>query len=129
MIDNIFIIKGRLTRDPDYTPANGDKKQYCKFSVAVNRDYGDDADFVECIAFGKRADAIREYFHKGKEIRVLGSHRSEKYTDKDGKTRKYWKMFVEEFGFSGSRSDNTTADSVARSIHDSFEQVEQDVPF
>lgn len=129
MIDNIFIIKGRLTRDPDYTPANGEKKQYCKFSVAVSRHRGDEADFVDCIIFGKRADVIREFFSKGKEIRVIGSHQCEKYTDKNGNTRKHWTLFVDDFGFSGSKSDNITGGSDALSGANGFEEVEADIPF
>ena len=40
---NVIAIKGRLTRDPElssFKNSNGDNKAVCRFSVAVNRDYG-----------------------------------------------------------------------------------------
>lgn len=129
MINNTITIYGRLTRDPEYTPANGEKKQFCKFSVAVNRSRGDDPDYFDCIVFDRRADVIREYFSKGKEIRVQGRHQCEKYTDKNGNKRSRWTLFVDDFGFCGSRTDNITAGADALSKTDGFEEVENDIPF
>ena len=140
MSDSFSIIYGRLTRDPEYIPAAGDKSQYVKFTVAVNRSYGDAADFWDCIMFGKRADIIREYFTKGKEIRVVGRHECDPYTGRDGNKRYPWTLKVDDFGFCGSKKDGAgnandrdplawanAADQGAAA--DSFEQSEEDIPF
>lgn len=129
MIDNFCSLYGRLVRDPEYTEANGDKKQYAKFRIAVNRTRGDDADFIDCIVFGKRADVIREWFSKGQGIRVIGAVRIEKYTDKNGNNREKLTIMVDDFGFDGSKSNKSGRDPVPRSGADSFEEVEKDVPF
>ena len=63
---NIKIIHGRLVRAPELTRDDtDDKKNRCKFTVATDRRYGDEADFHDCIIFGKRAEVIDKYFDKG----------------------------------------------------------------
>lgn len=143
MGDNLMIIYGRLTRDPEYVAADGDKSQYARFTVAVNRSRGDVADFVDCVAFGRRADVIREYFVKGKEIRVQGRHECDPYTGRDGNKRYPWTLKVDDFGFCGSKGDGSgqnrnkaDQDPLAWANgtepapdHDSFERAEEDIPF
>lgn len=132
--NSVYVGYGRLAFDPEYTPANGDKPQYVKFRIAINRSRGSDADFYDCVAFRQKADIIREYFKKGKEIRIVATPQVDKYTDKNGNKRERVSLIVEEFGFCGSKSDSTGNGSnplawASGSGADSFEQVEEDVPF
>lgn len=127
------IIHGRLTRDPEFTPANADKNQYCKFTVAVNRSYGDSADFWDCVAFGRRAEVINKYFSRGSEIIVIGRHECDPYTTKDGTKRYPWTLKVDDFDFCGSgngankeQPEPAVIDGVES---DSFENVEDDIPW
>ena len=46
---------GRLTDKPEL--AGEDKKQYCRFTLAVQRDK-DNADFIDAVAFGSYANVI-----------------------------------------------------------------------
>ena len=72
---NSICIHGRLTRNPElksYRNSKGADNSLCRFSVAVNRNYGDDADFFNCTVFGKRAEVIDKYFSKGSEIIIRG---------------------------------------------------------
>ena len=67
---NVVILIGRLTKDPEIRYSQG-APQTCisRFSIAVNRRFkreGDsDADFFDCTAFGKTAEFMEKYLHKG----------------------------------------------------------------
>ena len=116
---NVIAIKGRLTRDPElafFKNSNGEDRSVCRFSVAVNRDYGDDADFFNCSIFGKRAEVIDKYFSKGSEIVCQGRMEQNKYKDKDGNDRTTWNLIVNNFDFCGPTPDG-------------FKEIEEDVPF
>lgn len=122
---NSITIVGRLTRDPEYTPKNGDKSQYCRFSVAVDNRFGSDTTFFDCIVFGATADNVDKYMSKGRQVGIKGRHEQNPYTDKEGKTRRPWTVRVEEIEFLGSRNDGAPKDTVA----ETFENIEEDVPF
>ena len=107
---NRIFLHGRMTAEPETRmteTANG-KQTICKFSIAVNRavktNAGAAADFFNCVAFGKRGEVIAEHFHKGSEILVMGSVRNDKYKDKEGKTRTWTSVIVEDFNFCGSKA-------------------------
>lgn len=80
-----FIV-GRLSRDPDFF-GEGDK-QRAVFSIAYNRgkDEKRKSNFLDCIAWGKRADIMRDY-SKGSGIFVTGDIEQDTYTTKDGDKR------------------------------------------
>lgn len=132
---NKHIIHGRLVRDPELVRGSEESKDRAKFTVAVDRSYGDEADFIDCIVWGKRAHVIDKYFAKGSEIAVEGEGRTGSYTAKDGTKRKTYTIWVRDFDFCGSRKDNgQTAKQIeddAKSLlmPDSFETQEEDIPF
>ncbi len=62
MIQNFI----RLTKDPELKFAAGTGNEVTKFTLAVNRPQFDksklqEADFINCVCFGKRAEAIANY--------------------------------------------------------------------
>ena len=72
---NKWIGIGRLCNEPEVTSGkNGNS--IAKYRLAVNRDYKKDgqqeADFLNCVAFGKSADFVQGYLHKGMKIAVEG---------------------------------------------------------
>ena len=81
-----------------------------RFSVAVDRGKknGEDqgTDWFECVAFGKQAETINRLFHKGDWIEVVGFVRIDKYTDRDGITRKSFDINVGSFGFGPGNQRN-----------------------
>ena len=128
---NNICIHGRLTKNPDlssYRNSKGSDNSLCRFSVAVNRNYGDDADFFNCTVFGKRAEVIDKYFSKGSEIIIRGRMESNKYKDKDGNNRIGWGIMVEAFDFCGSKKDGGMS-RIDELRPDSFEEIDDDVPF
>lgn len=86
---NKVIIIGRFTRDPEvrYTTNN-----VCcaSFSVAIDRRYKQDgqptADFPRVVAWGKTAEFIEKYFHKGMKIAIDGRIQTGSYKNNDGQT-------------------------------------------
>lgn len=80
------LVMGRLSRDPQFF-GEGDK-QRAVFSVAYNRGRDDKrkANFIDCIAWGKRADIMRD-FTQGMGIAITGDLEQDTYETKDGQKR------------------------------------------
>lgn len=129
---NYIEIVGRLTRDPIYTEAHDGKSQRVNFTVAVDNEHGTGASFYDCVAFGKGADVIDKWTHKGKRVAVRGTmEQGEPYTDKNGNTRRSWSVWCERCEFlDGERKpEETLMDPLPEDIPDSFEAAEEDNPF
>lgn len=84
---NVFNGIGRLTKDVDmkYTP-NG--LAVARFTIAINRPFKNqngeqEVDFINCVAFGKRAETIAQYAKKGHRIGITGSIMTGSY-EKEG---------------------------------------------
>lgn len=97
---NKVILLGRLTADPEIRYA-GDTN-VANFTVAVNRrrkEQEHTADFPRCVAFGKVAELLEKYFHKGSQICVSGRIQTGSYEAKDGTRRYTTDVIVEELDF------------------------------
>ena len=85
---NNVILMGRFVDDPEtssYKNADEDKGLRATFTLAVQREGKDaGADFIRCVAFGKRADFIAQYFEKGQKALVTGRWQTGSYENKDG---------------------------------------------
>lgn len=128
---NNIVIHGRLARNPElgeYNTQKGDVGSKCRFTVAVNRRFGDEADFFNCVVFGKLADVIDKFFSKGSEIIVSGEMQCNPYEGKDGTKRYPWTLVVNQFDFCGSKKDGTKP--VDDGAPEGFEPIQDDdVPF
>lgn len=84
---NQVSLVGRLTRDPEVRKTQTGLS-ICNFSLAVSRAKAKDgqqtADFPNCIAFGKVADALGNFCRKGEMIGVQGRIQTGSYTNKQG---------------------------------------------
>lgn len=109
---NKSIITGRLTKDPEIK--DGGSTKVAKFTIASQRSFKDSsgnygADFINCTAFGKTADFVSTYFHKGSQICVEGRINTGSYTNKDGQKVYTTDVAVEKVEFMGSKADNDSA--------------------
>ena len=108
---NQILLIGRLTKDPElkYTK---DGKGYCNFSLAVSREFKkDEVDFINCVAWDKRAEAIANYVKKGHRLAVMGRIQIDKNNDTF-----YTKIVVDKIEFlenakSSQEPENTDDDS------------------
>ena len=104
---NKVMLIGNLTRDPDlkFTPGN---QAVCEIGLAVNRKYrtkdGEDREettFVDCEAWGKQAEVLKQYMAKGKPLFVEGRLKLDTWEDKDGGKRSKMRVVIENFQFLG----------------------------
>ncbi len=106
---NSVTLLGRLTRDPELKFSQSGKA-FCKFSIAVQRDFKkDEADFINCIAWDKRAELLTEYLRKGRRIALQGRLNVRNY-DQNGETKWITEVIIDKFDFldSSSNSDNNS---------------------
>lgn len=106
---NKVILMGRLTRDPEVRYSQGAiQTAVARFSVAVDRRFkreGEpDADFFNCTAFGKQAEFIERYLHKGIKIVLCGRVQNDNYTNKDGQMVYSVRVMVDEIEFAESKN-------------------------
>lgn len=101
---NMTVLGGRLTKDPEMRRA-GDMV-IADISIATDKySKGErSADYHNCTAFGKTAEFIEKFFHKGDFIIVNGSNTSGSYQGKDGKTVYTYKVTVNSVEFGGGKS-------------------------
>jgi single-strand DNA-binding protein len=107
---NKFIGAGRLTRDVEVREVGETK--VAKFGIAVNRrfkkDGQPDADFINCVAFGKTAENIGNFFKKGSMICLSGRIQTGSYDKEDGTKVYTTDVVVEEFSFVESKKDSAS---------------------
>lgn len=105
---NKWVGIGRLTRDPELNFAAGTGTAVARFTLAVTRPFKkDETDFINCIAFNKRAEAIAQYLTKGRQLAVTGSIRTGSYDAKDGTKRYTTDIVVDSFEFIGNSNGNS----------------------
>lgn len=110
---------GRLTRDPEVRYTTGESANaIARFSVAVNRRFKNaegnyDADFINCVAFGKTAEFVEKYFTKGMAIGLTGRIQTGSYTNKDGQKVYTTDVVVEETEFVESKGSNSTTNNTS----------------
>ena len=105
---NKFLIMGRLCTDPEirYT---SDQKAVCRFRFVVNRRFKRDdepeADFFQCVAFGKIAETFEKCsISKGTKLMIDGEVRNNNYTDNDGVKHYTDQVIVNAFEFCESKA-------------------------
>ncbi len=95
---NYVSLIGRLTKDPELKYSQSGKA-FCKFTIAVTREFNrEEADFINCVAWDKRAETIAEYLKKGRRIAVQGRLQTGSY-EKDGRTIYTTDIIVDKFTF------------------------------
>lgn len=105
---NIIILTGRLVRDPELKYGQSGKA-YSKITLAVQRQLKkDEVDFINCVGFGKTAEAIGEYLRKGRKIGVTGRLQMNQY-EHNGEKRTSYDVMIENIEFLEGKN-NTSSD-------------------
>lgn len=133
---NKFYAMGRLTRDPEVKRTTDDK-EVSSFSLAVNRKFKregeQDADFFNCIAFGKTAEIINKYMTKGSKVAIWGRVQIENYTDREGVKKSITKVYVDEIEFCESKGVATSESREQSNDSAGFKSVpdaiDEELPF
>lgn len=105
---NTAAIVGRITHDLELKMTNSGK-MVLSFALAVDG-YNKDADasFIDCVAWGKAAEILAEYAHKGKQIGVTGRLQT-RIWEKDDVKRKATELIVDQFQLLGDGKGGNNA--------------------
>lgn len=104
---NKWIGIGRLTAEPEisYTQKG---QAVARYRLAVDRAFKQegqpDADFINCVVFGKGAEFVQNYLHKGMKIAVDGRIQTGSY-EKDGVKHYTFNIIVTDHEFCEKRDD------------------------
>lgn len=128
---NKAIIIGRLTADPEVR--QNESMVIARYTLAVDRTYKKDgeqtADFLPCVAFGKRGEFAEKWLHKGMKIAVTGRIQTGSYTNKDGFKVRTYDIIVDEQEFAESKQASQRASDQAEPQADGFVPIDDDLPF
>lgn len=122
---NKTLLIGRTTKDPDIRYTQSEQPMtIARFNLAVDRIYKKEgeqsADFISCVAFGKTAEFIEKYVHKGTKLVLEGRIQTGSYTNNDGNKVYTTDVVVEQVEFAGSKTDSKSA---AKESNDDFMNV------
>lgn len=126
---NKYLAMGRLTKDVELRKTEGGTS-IVRFTVAIPRvrkvEGQPDADFIPCVAFGRKAEVIAEYFHKGDGIQVVGRMQTASY-EKENRTIYTYTCVVDEFFFLYNKKNADSQEAVAPVVNETPIQEVQDV--
>lgn len=137
---NKVILMGRLARNPEVRYSQSSEPlAVARYSLAVNRKFkrqGEpDADFINCVAFGKLGEFAEKYLKKGQMISVVGRLQVRSWEDREGKKRWATDVIIEEQFFAESKksveskAQNTTAqkEGTEHTVPEGFYPIDQNV--
>ena len=140
---NVVILYGRLTRDPELKYSQGGVAN-CYATVAVDRGMSREkrqeaeaagrptADFIGIKAFGKTAELLANYFHKGNRIALEGRIQTGSY-EKNGERVYTTDVIVNRLHFVESAKENAEGNGGSFAPMNGqagyYEVDEKDVPF
>lgn len=132
---NRVLISGNLTRDPE-TRRTAGGTAVLSFGVAVNDraknqqtgEWEDRPNFVDCVMFGTRAEAVSRYISKGSKVAIEGKLRWSQWQAQDGSKRSKLEVIVDEIEFMsrGEQQGNAPAQQAYAPAADVYSE---DIPF
>ena len=113
-------ISGNLTRDPELRSTAGGT-QILSFGVAVNDrrrnaqtgEWEDVPNFIDCVVFGQRADALSRFLSKGSKVAIEGKLRYSTWETREGQRRSKLEVVVDEVEFLSRNQQNNGAPAPA----------------
>lgn len=103
---NKVILMGRLGRDPEIF--NSENGIVAKFTLAVDRRFSKETDWINCVSFGKTAEFVQKWFKQGTKIIAEGRIQTGHYTNKAGQRVNTVDVAVENVEFAESKASNKT---------------------
>lgn len=130
---NKVILIGRLVADPDIRHTQSGKC-VASYRLAVDRAFKSDgqpeADFINCVAWGKSGEFCQKYLHKGMKIAIEGRIQTGSYTKDDGTKVYTTDVIVEhhEFCEGKKQSDSGSYAEPAQGFTE-IDEDDSDLPF
>ena len=102
---NSITLIGRAGRDPEVRYFESGS-MVANLTLAVNTGRDTEPEWFNLEIWGKQAQVAADYVRKGKQIAVIGSVKTEKWTDKaSGEERRKMVIRVDRLELLGSKSD------------------------
>lgn len=129
---NKVILMGRLTRDPEVR--YNSELAISRYSLAVDRRFKKDgepeADFINCVAFGKAGEFAEKYFRKGMKVAISGRIQTGSYTHKDSGIKiNTFDIIVEEQEFAESKKEQEKPSASNEGWMNVPDGIDSDLPF
>lgn len=108
---NRALLVGRLTRDPELR-RTGSGKAVTSFNLAVERNLKSDdqeADFINCVCWGKVAENTERYCSKGSMVSVDGRIQTRNYDNSQGQKVYVTEVIADSVQFIQTNRNNNTA--------------------
>ena len=102
---NQVILTGRLTKDIELKHTQNDKA-VASFTLAVDK-YGEGADFINCVVWGKQAENLCKYQGKGSQIGLTGKINTRTYDDAKGNKQYITEVVADSIEFLSTKKEQT----------------------
>lgn len=126
---NKVILLGRLTKDPDVRYTQGENSMcIARYTLAVDRmgskkEGQQNADFINCVAFGKAGEFAEKYCKKGTKLAISGRIQTGSYTNKDGVKVYTTDVAIESQEFAESKAaSGNMSNNVSGNVQDNMAQ-------
>lgn len=115
---NKVMLIGTLGANPDFRVinANGGNKSVATVSIATNESFKDSngnikeiTEWHRLVFWGKQAEVVRDYLHKGSQVYVEGKIRTRSYEDKNGQKKTVTEIQVTDLQMLGGKSESFSA--------------------
>ena len=103
---NSVILIGRLVRDPEFKTLS--TTSLVSFTLANNRTYNvnnekkEETVYIDCTAWGKLAEIIRQYCAKGKQVCISGRLKQNSWVNSEGKKHSKIEVVAENIQLLGN---------------------------
>ena len=128
MINRVVLV-GRITKDPMLRKTQSGVS-VVSFTIACNRrvpSQGQDADFINCVAWNKTADFMVQYVKKGALLGLEGRIQTRSYDDKDGKRVYITEVVADSVQALGSKKAAESGGNEATLQNNEYADYEPDI--
>lgn len=136
---NKVMIIGRATNNLQVKTIESSGTAVVNFTVATNRKFKnkegnimEDAEYHRCVAYGKGAEVLGKYLHKGKRTYIEGRLRTRKWQDTSGTDKFTTEIIVDNFIFLDPRAGDGSDDDYDTAANDDsplHTMEDEDIPF
>lgn len=133
---NKVMIIGRATNNLQVKTIESSGTPVVNFTVATNRKFKnkdgnmmEDAEYHRCVSYGKGADVLGKYLHKGKRIYIEGRLRTRKRQDTSGVDKFTTEIIVDNFIFLDPKGEEWEYADMSDGPTDNVPPEDDDVPF
>lgn len=121
MLNRVALV-GRLTRDPELRRTSSGKA-VTSFNLAVERNFKSDdqeADFINCVCWGKIAENTERYCSKGSMVSVDGRIQTRNYDNSQGQKVYVTEVIADSVQFINTKRDSNTATAASQAQTNSY---------